>query len=69
MSLEILTVKMAEELLERIDRLVRDGYYPSRSELIRTAIRDLIIEELGSYGVYKKTQNVEIQSLAPNYVV
>lgn len=44
--LRLVTVKVPELYLESIDELVRDGRYSSRSEVIRTAIRDLLRREL-----------------------
>ncbi len=47
MPLRIVTFKVDEELLERLDCLVAAGVFDSRSEAIREAIRRLV-EELGS---------------------
>jgi len=44
--LRLVTVKIPELYLESIDELVKDGRYSSRSEVIRTAIRDLLRREL-----------------------
>jgi antitoxin ParD1/3/4 len=46
--LRLVTVKVPELYLEGIDELVKDGRYSSRSEVIRTAIRDLLRRELWS---------------------
>jgi len=35
-------------LIEAMDELVRRGLYPSRSAVLRTAVRDLLKEELWS---------------------
>jgi len=42
----LVTVKVPEVYLEGIDELVKLGRYSSRSEVIRTAIRDLLKKEL-----------------------
>jgi len=42
----LVTVKVPEIYLEGIDELVKLGRYSSRSEVIRTAIRDLLRREL-----------------------
>lgn len=39
MAMESVQVRFPEEALERIDRRVEDGEYPSRSEYIRDAVR------------------------------
>ena len=44
--MRLVTVKMPEVYLEGIDELVKLGRYSSRSEVIRTAIRDLLKREL-----------------------
>ena len=33
-------------MLEELDELVRKGLFPSRSEVIRIAIRDLLLREI-----------------------
>jgi len=37
--MEIITVKIPRKMLFLIDSLVEEGYFPSRSEIIRDAIR------------------------------
>lgn len=43
--MKMLTVFIPESYIEFLDRLVVNERFPSRSEAIRTAIRDLIKEE------------------------
>ena len=59
-DLRLVTVKIPELYLESIDELVKDGRYSSRSEAIRTAIRDLLRRELWTphEGVNKKVSGV-----------
>lgn len=45
-SLRLITVKMSDIYVSGLDRLVELGMYPSRSEAIRVAIRDLLRREL-----------------------
>nr|KXH73714.1 MAG: CopG family transcriptional regulator [Candidatus Thorarchaeota archaeon SMTZ1-83] len=45
-SMRLITVKMSEIYVNGVDRLVELGMYPSRSEAIRVAIRDLLRREL-----------------------
>ncbi|MFQ5818829.1 MAG: ribbon-helix-helix domain-containing protein [Candidatus Heimdallarchaeota archaeon] len=40
------TVYVPEELIKGLTELVRLKYYPSRSETIRSALRDLLKSEL-----------------------
>ena len=45
--MKIVTVNIPEAYIESIKRLVgEDGLYPSRSELIRVAVRDFLVKEL-----------------------
>ncbi|MHA1772168.1 MAG: ribbon-helix-helix domain-containing protein [Candidatus Thorarchaeota archaeon] len=44
--MRLITVKMSELYVNGIDKLVEMGHYPSRSEVIRVAIRDLLMREL-----------------------
>ena len=41
---EGLTIRMNSKLLERIEKLVADGYATSRSEFIRTATVNAVVE-------------------------
>jgi len=44
--LKLISFKAPSMYLEGLDELVREGVYSSRSEAIRTAIRDLLKREL-----------------------
>ncbi|MFB0568143.1 MAG: ribbon-helix-helix domain-containing protein [Nitrososphaeria archaeon] len=44
--MKIVSVKMPEALIDGMDELVSRGVYPSRSAVMRTAIRDLLRSEL-----------------------
>jgi len=44
--MKLVTVKMSEIYVNGLDKLVEIGMYPSRSEAIRVAIRDLLRREL-----------------------
>lgn len=58
---KIITVNLPVSHLEAIETLVGNtGLYPSRSELIRVAVRDFLIHELESAKTIKNFQN-EIQ--------
>lgn len=66
-----MTVNIPERYIQTIDKLTgNDGLYPSRSELIRVAVRDFLIRELkmademSSY--IKKPEESKIDS--ENYV-
>ena len=45
--MKIVTVNVPESYIDAIKKLVgEDGLYPSRSELIRCAVRDFLLKEL-----------------------
>ena len=41
---------MPESYVDGVDKLIKEGMYPNRSEVIRIAIRDLLVDELWSDG-------------------
>lgn len=45
-NMNLVTVKMSDIYVNGLDKLVELGMYPSRSEAIRVAIRDLLRREL-----------------------
>jgi len=45
-AVRISTILMPVEYFQKLDKLVAKGHYPNRSEAIRMAVRDLILEEL-----------------------
>ena len=59
--MELITVKMSNIYVDGLDKLVESGMYPSRSEAIRVAIRDLLRRELWVDGVpVLKEQDAEV---------
>jgi len=52
----VVSVKMADALIEGLDELVKAGLYRSRSEAMRAAVRDLLRRELGD-DLYKMIQD------------
>jgi len=46
--LRVVTVKIPKAYLDELNNLVKAGLFPSRSEAIRIAIRDLLQRELWS---------------------
>ena len=45
-EMKLVTVLLPEAYLEGLDELVRANMYPSRSSVIRSAVRDLLKKEL-----------------------
>ncbi|PUA32920.1 MAG: CopG family transcriptional regulator [Candidatus Terraquivivens tikiterensis] len=52
--MKLVSVKMPEALIDGIDELVRLNLYPSRSAVIRAAVRDLLKTELPGWSAGKK---------------
>jgi len=49
MTMELTQVRLPEKLVQELDRFVKQGYYASKSDLIRDAIRRLLLErQIGS---------------------
>ncbi len=44
--MRVVTICMPESYVEGVDKLIQQGMYPNRSEVIRIAIRDLLVDEL-----------------------
>lgn len=44
--MRVITIRLPDRLVRGLDELVRQGIYPSRSEAIRVAVRDLLMREL-----------------------
>jgi antitoxin ParD1/3/4 len=42
----LITLYLPEGYVRALDRLVADGFYPSRAEAIRFAVRDLLYSEV-----------------------
>lgn len=56
---KIISVNMPGALLEGLDALVKAGRYPSRAEVVRVAVRDMLMEELGEefYNIVNRVVN------------
>jgi Arc/MetJ-type ribon-helix-helix transcriptional regulator len=60
--MKIVTVNVPESYIDAINKLIgQEGLYPSRSELIRCAVRDFLIKELKLANNIAKYQEVEIE--------
>lgn len=68
--MKIVTVNIPESYLDSIEKLVgHNGLYPSRSELIRVAVRDFLLRELKMANDMVKYNEAEIEEFDDeNYV-
>ena len=68
--MKIVTVNIPESYLESIERLVgENGLYPSRSELIRCAVREFLLRELKMADNIAKYKETEIEKYDPDKYV
>ncbi len=58
--MRVVTICMPESYIEGVDRLIERGMYPNRSEVIRIAIRDLLLEEL--WGTDRRVRSLPVAS-------
>ena len=68
--MKIVTVNIPDSFLDSIEKLVgEDGLYPSRSELIRVAVREFLLKELALANRMVKYKESEIKDFdEKNYV-
>ena len=61
--MKIVTVNVPESYIEAIEKLIgQDGLYPSRSELIRCAVREFLLKELKMAKKIVKFDKSEMES-------
>ncbi|UCD02037.1 MAG: ribbon-helix-helix protein, CopG family [Promethearchaeota archaeon] len=68
--MKIVTVNIPESYLDSIEKLVgENGLYPSRSELIRVAVRDFLLRELKMANDLAKYKETEIEDFDEEHYV
>ncbi|MFW9806520.1 MAG: ribbon-helix-helix domain-containing protein [Candidatus Thorarchaeota archaeon] len=64
--MRVVTICLPESYVEGVDKLIGQNKYPNRSEVIRIAIRDLLVDEL--WGDRKPSNSIplvaQLQKLA-----
>ncbi len=60
--MQLISVNIPRHILEEIDRLVQEGYFPNRSEAIRTALHLLITK-------IRSEKNTTVQKLDNNIMI
>ncbi len=48
--MEVVQVRLPEKIVKKIDDLVAQGFYSSRSDFIRTKIRRVLEEQIATQG-------------------
>ena len=60
MVMQTVQIRLTKKLVEKLGELVKEGFYPNKSEAVRDAVRRLIIEqELGELGEELKEGEVK----------
>ncbi|MHA1959994.1 MAG: CopG family ribbon-helix-helix protein [Candidatus Thorarchaeota archaeon] len=66
--MKVVTICIPESYIEGLDILIDQSKYPNRSEIIRIAIRDLLVDEL--WGQRKREDDlpliVQLERLSPS---
>ena len=63
MENDILQVRLAPELIKNIDYLVKTGIYSNRSEVLRDAVRRLVLDKLIGIIPNKEDSVTQIRKL------
>lgn len=64
--MEVVQVRLPEKIVKKIDDLVAQGFYSSRSDFIRTKIRRVLEEHLANQNGNNGQQNGNGQNAALN---
>lgn len=56
--MRLITVHLPESYIEGLNELIQRNIYPSRSEAIRVAVRDLLKKELWRQKKYKASRMI-----------
>lgn len=56
--MKVVTICLPESYLEGLNKLIDQSKYPNRSEIIRIAIRDLLVDEL--WGERRKSDDMPL---------
>jgi len=68
--MKIVTVNVPESYIDAINKLIgENGLYPSRSELIRCAVRDFLLKELKAANQLVKYNTTEIDDYDDENIV
>jgi len=65
-KIKIITINLPEKYLEDLQILIEKGFYPSRSEALRIALRDFLANELKFYDDLENSNFKELISQERN---
>lgn len=67
--MKIITINLPQKYLDCIEILIRLGYYPSRSETIRVALREFLGDELTMYQRLDKESFAKLKKTQLNSMI
>lgn len=62
MTMDTMQIRMGQGLIQRVDVLVKTGIYSNRSDVIRDAVRKLVLNELVGIISNKKNSIKQIRN-------
>ena len=62
MTMDTMQIRMGQVLIQRVDVLVKTGIYSNRSDVIRDAVRKLVLNELVGIIPNKKNSIKQIRN-------
>jgi len=65
----LISVHLPKWMLEELDKLVREGKFPNRSEAIRVAIRDLLMREKMSEKEKERERKKDVLDIVRDVIV
>ena len=63
MTMDTMQIRMGQGLIQRVDILVKTGIYSNRSDLIRDAVRKLVLSELVGIIPNKESSVKQIRNI------
>ena len=63
MTMDTMQIRMGQGLIQRVDILVKTGIYSNRSDVIRDAVRKLVLNELVGIIPNKKDSIKQIRNI------
>ncbi len=63
MTMDTMQIRMGQGLIQRVDILVKTGIYSNRSDVIRDAVRKLVLNELVGIILNKENSTKQIRNI------
>jgi Arc/MetJ-type ribon-helix-helix transcriptional regulator len=66
MVMDTIQIRLSSGLIEKVDELVQTGIYSNRSDVIRDAVRKLVLDDLVGIISDKKNSVKEVREIRKN---